>query len=77
MQKGKVMPVALLTIKEAAERLNLCQATVYELCAQRKLRHVRLGVGRGTIRVSEADLDQYLQEATVQPDEGDAANLRG
>jgi excisionase family DNA binding protein len=62
--------VALLTIKQAAERLNVCQATVYDLCARRKLAHVRIGgSGRGTIRIEEADLDAFVREATVRPDE--------
>src|SRR5262249_58140834 len=63
----------LLTIRQAAERLNVCPATVYDLCAQRKLRHVRIGgSGRGTIRIDEADLEAFVREATVQPDEPDA-----
>jgi len=63
----------LLTIKQAAERLNVCPATVYDLCAQRKLRHVRIGGrGRGTIRIDEADLEAFLERAAVQPDEPDA-----
>lgn len=61
--------MSLLTIKQAAERLNLCQASVYELCAKRRLRHVRLGVGRGAIRIPEESLAAYLAGATVQPEE--------
>ena len=60
----------LLTIKQAAERLNVCPATVYDLCTHRKLRHVRIGgSGRGTIRIDESDLEAFVREATVQPDE--------
>ena len=61
--------MALLTIKQAAERLNVCQATVYDLCTRRKLAHVRIGSGRGTIRIDEAELEAFVREATVQPDE--------
>src|SRR5262245_59207602 len=62
--------MALLTIKQVAERLNVCPATVYDLCARRKLRHVRIGgSGRGTIRIDEADLEAFLASAAVQPDE--------
>ena len=59
----------LLTVKQAAERLNVRPSTVYALCAGRKLRHARLGVGRGAIRIDEADLQDYLRSATVRPDE--------
>ena len=60
----------LLTVKQAAKRLNVCPATVYDLCAQRKLRHVRIGGrGRGTIRIDEGDLEDFVREATVRPDE--------
>jgi excisionase family DNA binding protein len=61
--------MALLTVKQVAERLGVSQATIYEMCARRKLTHLRLGVGRGTIRLRDEDLDAFLQEATVQPDE--------
>ncbi len=60
-------PVALLTVKQAAERLSLNPATVYALCASRKLPHARIGVGRGTIRIREEDLDAFLERATVRP----------
>ena len=43
----------LLTVKEAAERLLDCTATVYGLCKSGKLGHVRVG---NSIRVHEAEL---------------------
>src|SRR5262245_27133831 len=58
-------PMPLLTIKQAAERLNVCPATVYDLCAQRKLAHHRVGVGRGTIRIDEADLAAFMENCKV------------
>jgi excisionase family DNA binding protein len=61
--------MALLTIKQVAERLAVSSATAYELCAQRKLAHLRLGVGRGTIRVDEQALDDFIKGTTVQPAE--------
>ena len=62
--------MSLLTVKQAAQRLNVCPATVYDLCARRKLRHVRIGgSGRGTIRIDEADLEAFIASAAVQPDE--------
>src|SRR5262245_37271272 len=60
--------MALLAIKEAAQRLGVCPSTIYELCAHRNLTHVRVGVGRGTIRVPEQALQDYIAQVTVQPD---------
>ncbi len=57
-----------LRIKEVAERLGVCQATAYQLCARRKLAHVRVGTGRGTIRVKEQDLDEFIERETVRPE---------
>jgi excisionase family DNA binding protein len=56
---------APLTVKQAAERLGIKPSTVYELCAARKLRHERHGVGRGTIRIPEEAIDEYRQSVTV------------
>lgn len=52
----------LLGIKDVARELGLCAATVYKLCDQGELPHVRVGVGPGgnAIRVSRADLDAFL-----------------
>jgi excisionase family DNA binding protein len=62
--------MALLSVQQAAERLNVCPSTVYDLCARRKLRHVRIGgSGRGTIRIDEADLEAFIERAAVPPDE--------
>jgi len=43
----------LLTVKEAAERLRVCTATVYGLCKGAKLGHLRVG---NTIRIPEAEI---------------------
>jgi len=43
----------LLTVKEAAERLRVSTATVYGLCKDGKLAHVRVG---NSIRIPEAEL---------------------
>ena len=46
----------LLTVKQAAARLNVSTDTVYQLCEAGKLKHQRVGNGRGTIRILPADL---------------------
>ena len=55
----------LLTVAEAAEALSLSASTVRALCAARRLRHERHGMGRGTIRVPEDALDEYRKSVTV------------
>ena len=57
--------VALLSVIEAAKRLNVSRATVYNLCASGELPHRRIGVGRGRIRFAEEDLKEYLERKRV------------
>jgi len=47
-----------LTVKEAAERLGVSPKTLYSLIEARKLPCLRIGKGRGTIRIRPADLDR-------------------
>lgn len=68
--------MAFLKIKEAAERLNVSSATLYHLCAEEKVRHIRVGSGRGTIRIDESALDEFIQGATVQPEESPSPSPR-
>lgn len=58
--------MALITVKEAAGRLNVSRGLVYALVRTGKLRHERHGTGRGTIRIDESDLDEY-RRAAVNP----------
>jgi excisionase family DNA binding protein len=55
----------VLTVKQVAERLGVSPDTVYALCQAKKLRHVRVGLGRGHIRVSEEAFADYLAGAAV------------
>jgi excisionase family DNA binding protein len=57
------MAERLLTVKEVAERLQLSTSAVYELTDAGLLRSLRLGVGRGAVRIRPADLEAYLGEA--------------
>ena len=54
-----------LTVAEAASRLGISVSLVYRLCADRKLPHVRIGCGRGAIRILESDLDEFIQSCRV------------
>lgn len=64
-----------LKVKEAAERLSVSEGTIYGLCRDRRLRHVRVGRGRGTIRIPEDALDALVLGVTVQAAEGAASGV--
>jgi excisionase family DNA binding protein len=55
------------TVQQVAAELQVSRATIYELCAQQKLPHFRVGIGRGAIRIQEADLAAFLQASKVEP----------
>ena len=58
-----------MRVKEAATRLEVGTATVYALIASGKLRHYRIGAGRGCIRISDEHIAEYLHgaEPVVRP----------
>jgi excisionase family DNA binding protein len=47
-------------VKEAAARLEVSPATIYALVASGKLRSLRVGMGRGVIRITEAHLAEFI-----------------
>ena len=49
----------MLTVAQAAERLGVWRALIYSLVAARKLRHERIGLKRGVIRIPDDALDEY------------------
>ena len=57
--------MSLLTVREAGERLRVSQATVYHLCADGQLPHLRIGTGRGAIRITEEELAAFLERSKV------------
>lgn len=59
--------VTLLSVRETAGRMGVTTSTVYALCREQLLSHSRIGVGRGTIRISEEAISEYLTSATVAP----------
>ena len=59
--------MSFLTVKQVAERLQISVAMVYLLCNRGKLAYVRVGVGRGTIRIREEDLAAFVESSQVQP----------
>lgn len=62
----KTEGVVVLKIHEVAERLRISQACAYALVEAKELAHYRIGVGRGTIRVSEQQLSEYLERKKVE-----------
>lgn len=60
-----------MDVREAAKRLEVSVTLIYELCHAGKLPHARIGLGRGTIRIAESDVEAYLRSARVEgPEEG-------
>ncbi len=55
----------MLTVKQTAERLNVSQNTIYSLISNGKIPCHRIGLGRGAIRIAEADLAEFLQQSLV------------
>jgi excisionase family DNA binding protein len=51
----------MFTVKQVAEQLNIATQSVYQLIQSGKLPVHRFGAGRGTIRVSQEDLDQFIE----------------
>jgi len=65
----------MLSVKQVADRLQISKKTVYQLCAEGRLAHHRIGVGRGTIRIGEADLATFIEGCRVAP--GSLVNAAG
>src|SRR6516225_2379257 len=62
---SRCRPMKLLTVRESAGRLGCSEALVYLLCSERRVAHVRLGTGRGTIRIAEEELDEFLKNSRI------------
>lgn len=56
----------LLTVRECAQMLRVSPGCVYQLVSQNKLPHLRVGCGRGTIRIPEEALEEYLQSGLAE-----------
>lgn len=58
----------MLSVKQVAERLNLSPQCIYTLIDSGRLPAHRFGVGRGTIRVSLADLEAFINQSRLKRD---------
>lgn len=56
-----------MRVREVAARLEISSSLVYQLIATGKLRCYRIGNGRGVVRVTEEQLQEYLKAAEPAP----------
>jgi excisionase family DNA binding protein len=56
-----------VTVKQAATRLEISRSLVYELLTAGRLQGSRHGLGRGTWRISEEQLREYLSQSVAKP----------
>ncbi|MCA8993268.1 MAG: helix-turn-helix domain-containing protein [Planctomycetaceae bacterium] len=56
-----------LSVREVARTLHCSQGCIYRLVANGDLRNSRIGIGRGTIRIHERDLEEYLERRSSHP----------
>ena len=54
----------MLTVRQAAQRLAISSSKLYQLAAERKTAHYRLG---GKIVFAESDIDAFLLSCGVEP----------
>lgn len=57
-----------MTVKQTAERLEISAAVVYGLLTSGRLKHYRIGSGRGVYRIAEEHVREYL--ASVERRDG-------
>ncbi len=57
----------LLTVNEVQKYLKVSRACVYALIGSGQLPCIRVGVGRGTIRVDEVDLLAFIEQCKQAP----------
>jgi excisionase family DNA binding protein len=55
-----------VTVQEAAKVLELRPSVVYRLCAEGRLSHLRVGFGRGVIRITQDNLDAYIASCRIE-----------
>lgn len=59
----------MLTVKQTAEKLGISKSLAYQLLAAGRIRHLRIGLGRGTIRIPAEALEEY-ERSCVREGEG-------
>jgi len=54
-------------LKTACKYLQISRATMYRLVKRREIGYSKIGIGRGTYRFRQDDLDEYLDKNRVEP----------
>jgi excisionase family DNA binding protein len=54
------------SVREAADELGVSPQTVYGLCARKRIRHERQGLGGGKIVITDDALEEYRRSVTVR-----------
>ena len=60
MQNDSATPVPYLTVRQVALRWRVSRSIVYVLVSGGQIPSVRVGLGRGTIRIAESATAAYL-----------------
>ena len=66
----------MYTASEIAKKLRISLACAYALVESGQLACYRIGTGRGTIRISEEQLQHYLRQALVKSGAGTQEHIR-
>lgn len=56
----------LLTVKQVAQLLRVKRSCIYWLLNERRLQGIRIGFGRGTIRIEPEEVQRYVRDNTVR-----------
>jgi excisionase family DNA binding protein len=60
----------LLTLRDAAELLGISLRTVERMIVRRELRPIRIGHGRGSLRVAEVEIVRIISEGRERAERG-------
>lgn len=55
-----------MKVADAAKLLEIKTSTIYALCAAGEIDHLRIGFGRGTIRIESEAVEAYRNRARVK-----------
>lgn len=65
----------LMTIKDVAEYMQLSVISVTRMVARKEIPHIRVGKGRGSIRIVPDVLEKYIQNKSgIQNEDSKSSN---
>jgi hypothetical protein len=65
-----------ITVPDLARRWRCSPSIIYALVQARKITCLRIGLGRGCIRFTEAQVREFEEAATIKPDASLPKELR-